>query len=116
MHPAAVSIGEPVEALMTEQTKNALTFLLPHLHREARRRGVPLVKVEISSFSDPEDDSHEFVVRQTLRLPAKEALDYWDELAQSMESWLASLPPAIADVIDSQFAVEVAWDSDGNSV
>jgi hypothetical protein len=105
-----------VQALLTDQAKAALTRLIQQLEREAQRLAVPLASIEVTSFTDPDDDSHEIVVRETVCLPAEKALDYWDELAQAIETWLTSLPPTLADLINSQFAVEVAWDTDGSSV
>jgi len=78
------------------QAKVALTVLAPILAQAALDHAAPVRDVELSSFVDPDDNSHEIVVTQWVELRLEAALDYWDKLEIAVEQWIATLPSNLA--------------------
>ncbi|MBI3248857.1 MAG: hypothetical protein HYZ50_20335 [Deltaproteobacteria bacterium] len=97
--------------LLTDRVQRALqSFFLPFLDHEARRNGIPVSKIEIRGFSDPEEDTQEIVVSQWVKVPADMALDYWDQVGAAFECWLTTQPVAIAQLLQERMALEIRWE------
>ncbi len=81
--------------------------LIPLLESEARRSFVPVTKIEVTGFVDPEEDTDEVVVTVWVKLSPPEALNYWDKLGGSVELWTDYLPADLAEVAEERLAIEV---------
>lgn len=100
IHPSARS-------LLTDRMEAALLRLIPLLESEARRSFVPVTKIEVTGFVDPEEDTDEVVVTVWVKLSPPEALNYWDKLGGSVELWTDYLPADLAEVAEERLAIEV---------
>jgi hypothetical protein len=108
-HPSA-------ELRLTDRNKKVLEDLLPFLRRQALWRSVPVSKVEIHGFVNPEDRSEELVVTQWVALSAQEALQYWDRLADALRAWSNRLPRHPLRLAFDQIGIEVRWEKHAGSV
>jgi hypothetical protein len=113
IHQPTIVIRESAQALLTDRIKAALDLLFVRLEQEARSQAVSLRAIEAYGFTDPEDNSQELVVRETVGLEADQAPDYWDRLSLAIEAWSSTLPSDIMDIINSQIAIEVIWEQGG---
>lgn len=96
--------------LLTDRVQNALQSFRSFLAHEARRNGIPVSKIEVRGFSDPEEDTQEIVVSQWVKVPADMALDYWDQVGAAFECWLTTQPVAIAQLLQERMALEIRWE------
>lgn len=71
--------------MLTDRVREVLRDLLQLLSREARRYYIPVSKIEISGFVDPEENRREVVVTQWVKVSARMAMDYWDMLGFRVE-------------------------------
>jgi hypothetical protein len=108
-HPSA-------DLRLTDRTNDVLDDLLPFLKRQALWRFVPVSKVEIHGFVNPEDRSEELVVTQWVALSPQEALVYWDRLAHALRAWSNRLPRHPARVALDQIGIEIRWEKHVSSV
>jgi hypothetical protein len=108
--PAEVIIHLSAKPLLNSDTEAVLLSLLEILEREARRGHIPVRRVDVTGFIDPEEDEKQVVVTQRVIAPAQLALDYWDTLDLPLEEWTASLPENLQSVATEQFAIVVEWD------
>jgi hypothetical protein len=99
--------------VLTDRRRSVLDGLLHLFKREAFRHCIPLTKIEISGYSDPEADFEEVVITHWVRMSAALALDYWDKLGNAIVSWKCQLPDELAIVLADHFAVEVRWETNG---
>ncbi|MDO8673785.1 MAG: hypothetical protein Q7O66_20435 [Dehalococcoidia bacterium] len=73
---------------------------------------MPVSKIEVSGFVDPEEGTEEVVVTQWVRVSRQTALEYWDRLGPSVEVWVDFLPERLARVVTERIAIEVRCDID----
>ena len=100
---------------LTNRMALLLETVLNILEHAAHRHAIPVDRVEVSGFVDPEDEDEleELVVTQWVRVPDRIALDYWDQLGSEIASWTCTLPPELERPAVERLAVEVRWDIDG---
>lgn len=108
IHPSA-------RPFLTDRVQEILERLKPLLKREAHRNFIPVSKIEVSGFVDPEEDIEEVVITQWVRVPVQEALDYWDRLGAALEVWIDSLPAQLTRVAIERISVEVRWGIDSTT-
>ncbi len=107
-----IEIDKAVQPLLTDREREALGVLLPFLEREARRNFVPLVKLTVRRWVDPEEGGSEVVVRQRVDLHVQEALEYWDLLWTSFEDWEDRQPQRIQETIRNRIGLDIFWNVD----
>ena len=115
MRPEVV-INPSARPMLTDRAKATLDRLLVLLEQEARRRFMPVIKVEVARFIDPEEDTQELVVSQCIRVSSQPALDYWDKLGAAVEVWIDSLPEELRRVAVEQVSVDVRWNIDDTAI
>lgn len=115
-HQIPIIYDPSCRPLLTSQVLAALDELIPLLMREAEQKNVPVLKVDVRSFYDPEEDSHQIVVRQWVKLPADQAFRYWDGLGPAYETWMHSAPEISVSLYADQIAFEVRWSEDENEL
>lgn len=98
--------------LLTGDVRAALDGLISLLGREAEQKIVPVIKMDVRGFSDPEEGGHQVVVRQWVKLSAREAFLYWDSLGPAYEAWMHSAPEELRPVYTEQIAFEIRWSED----
>ena len=103
-------------SLLTSPVRAALDGLISLLAREAERNNVPVLKVDVRGFSDPEEGGNQVVVRQWVDLPAREAFRYWDSLGPAYEAWMHSAPEGLAAFYTEQIAFEIRWSEDATEL
>lgn len=100
------------QSLLTGDIRAALDELTSLLIRSAAQQNVPVLKIDVRGFSDPDEDNAQVVVRQWVKLPPREALHYWDSLGPDYETWLRSYPEARQSTVTDQIAFEIRWTED----
>ena len=80
------------------------------LHRDACSQSIRLTQIDLRGYVDPEEDFKELVVQLSVSLTAEEALAYWDRLGILIESWTATLPPDLQEIVRERIAFDVQWD------
>ncbi|MFQ5886064.1 MAG: hypothetical protein ACE5II_02390 [Anaerolineae bacterium] len=105
-----VIIKPSARPMFTDRVRATLNRLVVLLEREARQNFVPVDKIEMDGFVDPEEDTEEVVVTQWVRISAEAALDYWDRLGATLEAWIDLLPEELGRIAAERIAVEVRWD------
>ncbi len=107
-----MTIAPSARSMLTDRMQETLNRLLALLTQEARRNFIPVSKIEIRGFVDPEEDTKEVVVTQWVKVPPSTALDYWDRLGAAVELWIDYLPETLASIVVERIAIEVRWDAD----
>ena len=107
-HPSALPY-------VTDRVREVLDAILPLLELEARRNYVPVRKIEIRGYKDPEEGVSEVVVRQWVDLPGKAAMDYWERLGAAIEAWIDTLPPRLKSTALERVRVSVEWTMHGRA-
>lgn len=111
-----IIINPSARPILTDRVQATLDRLLVLLEREAQRSFVPVSKIEVSGFVDPEEDTEEVVVTQWVKVSTQTALEYWDRLGAAVEVWIDFLPERLAEVAVERIAIEVRWDIDDTTV
>lgn len=106
-----VIIKPSARPMLTDRVRATLNRLVVLLERQARQNFIPIDKIEVDGFVDPEEDTEEVVVTQWVRISAEAALDYWDRLGATLEAWIDLLPEELARIAAERIAVEVRWDA-----
>ena len=104
-------IDPSVRPMLTDRVRLTLDRILLLLEGEARRSFIPVSKVEVSGFVDPEENTEEIVVTQWVGISAQAALAYWDKLGALVEFWIDFLPGESARIVTERLAIEVRWDA-----
>lgn len=102
-----ITISASAQPMLTDRVRATVERLLALLEREARRSFMPVSKIEVSGFIDPEEDAQEVVVTQWVKVSTRSALEYWDRLGAAIEAWIDFLPESLARVAVERLAVEV---------
>lgn len=95
------------KAIITDRVKIVLDKLLYFLERESRRNYIPVNKVEVSCFSDPEDGKKTVIVAQFVRVSPKISMNYWDILCARLDVWANSLPEDYKEIFMDRISTEV---------
>jgi len=103
-HASVDIIPEPS---FSDRLRLLIDALRPVLYQLAVRRGVSVAAVNQSQFIDPEEATQETVLTMKVRLSPDAALNYWDEVGATVETWVATLSPADADLVQRHLAVFV---------
>ena len=107
-HPTPILYDLSCRPLLTDDLRAALESLISLLTRAAARQRVPVLRLDVCGFSDPEEDNAQVVVRQWVRLPPREALSYWDSLSPDYEAWLRSCVGLMPDAAE-RLTFEIRW-------
>lgn len=109
--PREAEVVEDPTALpfLTDRVRETVSAMLPILEREAQKNGVPVRKVEIRGYKDPEEGVSEVVVRQWVDLPGGAAMEYWDRLGLVLDAWIDTLPPRLKSTALERVRVSVEW-------
>jgi hypothetical protein len=94
---------------LSNREKEALQRLLRFLARQARLYSVPVTKVDVYIFGDPEERSQRVVVTQWVDLTSDQALTYWNALAYLVYEWASLLPPPLMLIARERIDLEVRW-------
>ncbi len=105
--PARFTISETARHRLTDRVREVLAGLEPFLASVAQKNYMPVHKVEVSGFSDPDEDRDEVVITQWVDVNFEEALQYWDRLGLAIERWTESLSRTLADIVVQRIAIEV---------
>lgn len=111
-HQTSIVYLPSCRPLLTSDVRVALDGLISLLAREAEQKAVPVLKMDVRGFSDPEEDSHQVVVRQWVKLPARQAFLYWDSLGPAYEAWMHSASKELMPIYTEQIAFEIRWSED----
>lgn len=95
--------------LLSDREREALSLLVPFLEREARKSFVPIERIEVRQWVDPEEAGSSVVVREWVDLPADEALEYWDRVGASFDDWVDRQPPRMREIIRKRIDLEIFW-------
>jgi len=98
--------------LITEEIESVLGRLLVLLKNTATNYSMPSKRIEISGFSDREENTREVVVTQWVNAPAQTAMEYWDQLGIAIENWIRFLPKKLKKVVTENISVDVQWEND----
>lgn len=101
-------------SLLTDDVRPAVESLVSLLTHAAARQHIPVLRLDVRGFTDPEEENAQIVVRQWVRLTPPEALHYWDSLGPSYEAWLRSCSDLMPDATE-QVAFEVRWTEDDST-
>jgi hypothetical protein len=93
--------------MLTDRVRNAIDGLVPLLQQHAARNYVRLHGIDLSGFTDPEDDSQEVVLSLHVGLSPSATLRYWDKVGEAIERWTSTLPPELQTVMYERLAIEV---------
>lgn len=105
---AMVEILKSANAMISDRMLIVLDGLFPQLDRAAHLYGIPVRKVVVSGYIDPEEDRDELVVTQIVNLPTQSALEYWDKMALLVSDWEDRLPDGLK-VVATKVAVNLEW-------
>jgi hypothetical protein len=103
-------IDPSAHSMLTDRVRLTLIRMLPLLKSEARKSFIPVSKVEVRGFVDPEEDTEEVVVIQWVKVSPQAALAYWDRLGSMVEFWIDFLPDELARIATERLSIEVRWD------
>lgn len=115
-HQTPIVYDPSCRPLLTGPVRAALDELVSLLTHGAERSGVPILRIDVRGFFDPEEGAQQVVVRQWVDLPAREAFPYWDGLGPAYEAWMHSAPEGLADVYTEQIAFEIRWSEDATEL
>lgn len=110
-HPK-ITIAPSARPVLTDGVRAAVDGLLKVLESEAARHLIPVTKIEVARFVDPEEDIDEIVVTQWVDAAPQTALDYWDELGTALEAWIDLLPKELTTIAAERLAIDVLWNND----
>jgi hypothetical protein len=96
-------------ALIRKNIQRLLPALTDLLQRQAQQHSIPVDRVEVSEFMDPEGGPIQTIVRQWVQTTSREALDYWANLDQPLQKWIDSLPRDMQDIAIDHITVSVRW-------
>ena len=105
-----------VRSMLTDRVKETLGRLLPVMAKAAHRDYIPVERVEVMGFVDPEEDSEEIVVIQLVNTSPEKAMAYCDNLGATIESWTDNLPDRLAEIAQERISIEVQWTIDDDSL
>lgn len=104
-----VETDQSAAPLLSDREREALSLLVPFLEREARKSFVPIERIEVRRWVDPEEAGSSVVVREWVDLPADEALEYWDRVGASFDDWVDRQPPRMREIIRKRIDLEIFW-------
>ena len=107
-----MDIDGSAEALLTDALRPVVWNLIRFLGCEAEKYPTALRRFEVRGYTSPEEGTEQIIVRQWVKLPPLEALAYWDHLETPVEEWIATLPPADADLLAQRVTIEVRGTED----
>lgn len=93
--------------LLTDRVRATLRRLFPVIQDLVRRELVPVRKIELFGFRDPEEGWQELVVSLSVKLPEREALLLWDKLGHMIEGQMEFLPGYMVDILYDRICIEV---------
>jgi len=96
--------------ILTDDTQSLLLRFLKVCLDETLKRDVSLYLIEISGFSDPEENTSEIVVTHWVDMPPDQALEYWNEIGLTPEKWRGALSKHLQKLALKHIAFEVRWD------
>ena len=105
--PEIVPFLNKAKAIITDRVKIVLDKLLYFLERESRRNYIPVNKMEVSCFSDPEDGKKTVIVAQFVRVSPEISMNYWDILCARLDVWANSLPEEYKEIFMDRISTEV---------
>lgn len=105
--PMDPSIHSSAYPLLTARMEPLLRGYLGVIERYMRQHSIPMSKIEISGFEDPEEEDHQIVVALWIALPANEAMEQWHRAGRAIEDWVNELTDLEADAIAERIAMEV---------
>jgi len=110
--PMDPSIHPSAYPLLTAGMEPLLRSYLAVIGRYVQQHSIPIGRVEISGFEDPEEGDQQVVVALWIGLPATEAMGQWHEVGRAIEDWVNGLSDLEADAIAEGIAMEVYSDVD----
>lgn len=95
------------ESLLTDRVQATLVRLFPIMERVIHLERVPVQKLELFGFRDPEEGSQELVVSLSVNLPEPEALLLWDKLGHAIKGMMEYLPSYMVNILYDRISIEV---------
>lgn len=108
--PLGPSIHPSAGPILAGEIEPLLRGYLQVVEGFAQRHSIPISKVEISGFQDPEEGSQQLVVAIWMRLPTKDAMERWHAMGRALENWVNGLPELEAETVAEWIAMEVYSD------
>ena len=103
-------IDPSAHSMLTDRVRMTLERMFPLLESEARKSFIPVSKIEVRGFVDPEEDTEEVVVTQWVKVSPQAAMAYWDRLGSMIEFWIDFLPDELVRIATERLSIEVRWD------
>jgi len=94
-------------SLLTDRVQATWNRLFRMMKRVIRLERVPVQKLELFGFRDPEEDWQELVVSLSVNLPESEALLLWDKLGHAIEGMMEYLPSYMVNILYDRISIEV---------
>ena len=104
-----VEIDDSAKVLLGSEDEVLLDRLIAELDSEARRVKLPVVRIEVSGFRDPEEGVEQVVVAQWVKSDAERALDFWDCVGDRIQRWEDEVTDSGEKAAAGRFAVEMHW-------
>ena len=98
--------------LLSKAVYTLLRGYLELLDRYAREQSIPVDRVEIGSFQDPEEGTQQLVIAQWVGLSPQEAMEYWQRVGETVQLWVRGLPEVEATRVAEGISLEVYSDVD----
>lgn len=94
-------------SLLTDRVQTTLNRLYVLLNEVIRLEKVPVQKLELYGFRDPEEGWQELVVSLSVNLPESEALLLWDKLGHAVEGMMEYLPSYMVNILYDRISIQV---------
>lgn len=105
-------VDPSAEEQLTSRVIPVVNKLLPLMYEVARRDCMPVTKLELTGYVDPEDGTRELFVTQWIHTGPDVALDYWDRLGDAVTDLGHTLSKTQANILADRIAVVVRWERD----
>ena len=109
-YPAPRYDHSSLGTILTDRLQEVVDQLLPVLRAEAASEFVPVTRVEVEGFVDPEEDFEELTITQWVELGPQQAMDYWDRVGTAIQERVDLLPEPLDQIACGRIAIRVAWE------
>jgi hypothetical protein len=100
-------IDQSASDLLTDRVSAALDRLVAIAEQTASKRFIPISRIEIRGYVDPEESTEEIVVRIWTKVGLKDAYKFWDYLGIAVEDAIRCFPGGLQRVAVERISFEV---------
>jgi hypothetical protein len=112
-----VDIDERAAVMITPEIKPLLDSIVTLMLDYAKSRNVVLLSTEVIGFAGPDYDSECLIILQTVDLDIDEAMRYWDDVCDHIQSYEeTSLSPAEQRIARRRISTEIRGSSRANGI